>query len=682
MNRDLLLKLVFGGDATGATKAANDSTAAVNRLGAAIKSVPAVSPAAKAFDTLPPKADQATKAVKLTAQQLGQMQFQLQDIAVGLASGQSPFTVMMQQGSQMAQSFASGTGVKGALMAVGQGIKSFLTNPLNLAVVGFGLAATAATSFFSYIMSSGPDTNKLLEDQEKLIKRIGEAYDGAAGKVKAFGIETQNTLLFAANALLGLQKAALAEQMKTFALGGTGMRATANPTPGIGGIGRSSLIAAGSPELLRMVDEFQAAVRRGDGDLKSFVDTINALGNASDDPKLIALITRITEAAGVPRVTEQKFKETQLGVTGLKGDREAINTLLGRGGGGAEAEAKRFERMSQRWAEIMREEAGALDLLTDKQRGNTYELTRAAKEQELLNKAHQVYGETLAPSVVKWIKEEADLYAKKAAAIAYAQNAQQMDMDLTKQQIAVLDGLRGSTSGLVKSFLDAKAAGSSWGDALMGVVDKLTDRFTGLLDKMIETAAFGQQGTSGGLLGGLLSTVTGFFSPQPAPSLYASGAAFTNGIYSRPTMFSHGRGKIGVMAEKGPEAVMPLLFGRGGLSVGASTARGETSLPLTRLSGGKLGVKAFADGDVFGGGMNFAPPANQNGGRGPGLVINQVTHNYTDTKVRTKTTPNASGGVDIETFVTGIVDRHAARGGFDGILQGKFNINKKLNQYG
>jgi hypothetical protein len=219
----------------------------------------------------------------------------------------------------------------------------------------------------------------------------------------------------------------------------------------------------------------------------------------------------------------------------------------------------------------------------------------------------------------------------------------------------------------------------------MGVVDKLTDSFVGLLDKMIQAAAFGEQGTTGGgLLGGLAQSAINFLNP--ADSLYsmnfADGGAFTNKVFNRPTFFRHGSGMLGQMAEKGPEAVMPLLFGRGGLSVGASTGRGETSLPLTRLSGGKLGVKAYADGDVFGGGMGVPPAANQNGGRG-GLVINANTYNSsTGAKSETRVKENGRGGINIETFVTDIVDRHAAKGGLDGTLGSRFNLSRKLDQYG
>ncbi|MBA5778070.1 phage tail length tape measure family protein, partial [Stappia sp. F7233] len=131
-------------------------------------------------------AGRAGGAVQLTTQQLANMQFQLQDIAVGLASGQSPFTVIAQQGSQIAQSFRQGTTVLQALRAVGQGLTTFLLNPLNLAVVGFGLAATAASALFSTIFDSGEDAEKRIKKQEEAVRALDEALVGTIPQLREF----------------------------------------------------------------------------------------------------------------------------------------------------------------------------------------------------------------------------------------------------------------------------------------------------------------------------------------------------------------------------------------------------------------------------------------------------------------------------------------------------------------
>jgi hypothetical protein len=134
-------------------------------------------------------ASTAGNAVRLNAQQLGNLQFQLQDIGVSLASGQNPFTVMLQQGSQIVQLFGPGTGVLGAIRAVGTGLLTFLTNPLNLALLGFSAVTAAAGYLFSTITGDGEDANKTLEEQENIVKRIAERYGEALPHVQAYVAE-------------------------------------------------------------------------------------------------------------------------------------------------------------------------------------------------------------------------------------------------------------------------------------------------------------------------------------------------------------------------------------------------------------------------------------------------------------------------------------------------------------
>jgi lambda family phage tail tape measure protein len=134
-------------------------------------------------------ASNAGNAVRLNAQQLGNLQFQINDIASSLASGQNPFTVMVQQGSQIVQMFGPGTGVLGALRAIGTGLITFLTNPLNLALLGFSAATAAAGYLFSTIAGPGEDANKTLKDQEDIIGRIAGKYGEALPQVQRYAEE-------------------------------------------------------------------------------------------------------------------------------------------------------------------------------------------------------------------------------------------------------------------------------------------------------------------------------------------------------------------------------------------------------------------------------------------------------------------------------------------------------------
>lgn len=84
---------------------------------------------------------------RLTAGQLTNLGFQLNDVAVSLASGQRPLLVLAQQGSQIAQIFGPGAGVTGILRGVYQGLTSLIT-PTSAVAAGFAAIAAAAGSAY------------------------------------------------------------------------------------------------------------------------------------------------------------------------------------------------------------------------------------------------------------------------------------------------------------------------------------------------------------------------------------------------------------------------------------------------------------------------------------------------------------------------------------------------------
>ncbi|WP_167767751.1 phage tail length tape measure family protein [Bradyrhizobium frederickii] len=96
------------------------------------------------------------KSTGLARHELINLSRQLQDVGVSLASGQSPFMVLAQQGTQIADIFGSSkTGtVGGALRQIGSGIGSVLT-PARLLVGGVaGVAAGFAIAANSVIKST------------------------------------------------------------------------------------------------------------------------------------------------------------------------------------------------------------------------------------------------------------------------------------------------------------------------------------------------------------------------------------------------------------------------------------------------------------------------------------------------------------------------------------------------
>lgn len=115
--------------------------------------------AARGFDVTAAAANRAAVGVKgmgkeivqsgsLAKHELINLSRQVQDVGVSLVSGQSPFTVLVQQGTQIADIFGSSrTGtVGGALKQIGSGIVSVIT-PMRL--LGVGVVAAGAAAFAS-----------------------------------------------------------------------------------------------------------------------------------------------------------------------------------------------------------------------------------------------------------------------------------------------------------------------------------------------------------------------------------------------------------------------------------------------------------------------------------------------------------------------------------------------------
>lgn len=162
------------------------------------------------------------------------------------------------------------------------------------------------------------------------------------------------------------------------------------------------------------------------------------------------------------------------------------------------------------------------------------------------------------------------------------------------------------SSGWEKAFKDyeksandaSKTAGDVFGSVTSNMSSALTTFVTtGKLDFKSFTASILADlakiaaeklvaGIVGSLFGGSTSSGASYTSGSfSAASTYANGGAFTNGVqfyasgdvFGSPTAFNAGSGKLGVLGEAGPEAIMP----------------------LTRGANGKLGVAAAGGGSVI-----------------------------------------------------------------------------------
>lgn len=158
-----------------------------------------------------------------------------------------------------------------------------------------------------------------------------------------------------------------------------------------------------------------------------------------------------------------------------------------------------------------------------------------------------------------------------------------------EQMLMYRDLTRAGLDDLFSAIESGKGFWESLGDVAVNSLKRISDS---LLDDVLDSL-FKVNNAAGGSGGGFLSSLIGglfgggnggFASlpktgPMPAVRPFAKGGAFTNSVVSNPTMFSHSGG-LGVMAEREPEAVMPLSrdsSGRLGVSVNGGTSSGQGS---------------------------------------------------------------------------------------------------------
>ncbi len=362
-----------------------------------------------------------------------------------------------------------------------------------------------------------------------------------------------------------------------------------------------------------------------------------------------------------------------------------------------DAEKKKAIEQEQRWARTIKDSADAEVARAQAIGKSVGEQAQLTKAEQLWAQARSTFGDRLEKDkklhaeVSKEIEKQAAAYGLLAEQTEYAKKKKEALAKIEAQNIAQMDEVRTVGSEITRTFLQSIDTTHSWGEALSSTAGVVKNKLLDMLDGLINKIAFGEKGTAdGGLLGGLGKGIGDFMTNLFNPSIYGQGAAFaggaqafasgghfTNSIVSQPTYFKFG-GKPGLMGEAGPEAIIPL---KAGSRVAALTPKGETSLPLTRMADGSLGVAmphAFAKGDAFG---STVPSGDF--GSGGDVKINSTVHNYGGEKVTQTATRNSSGGVDLQTMIGAAVNKHIGTGGADSALTGRFSgLSQRIDRRG
>ena len=236
----------------------------------------------------------------------------------------------------------------------------------------------------------------------------------------------------------------------------------------------------------------------------------------------------------------------------------------GGGGGGAGAGDGYAEWLTEinKRIEAQGAEAAALGL-------TALEADKLTAAREFLTMAERA-GLELTPELRAEVGRLAEAYALAAQEARETSAAQ-------AESAAGASAMGSEVAGAVKQMLADLKNGKSALESFLGIwesfITKITDR---ALDSAVDAifTGGGGSGSSGGggflngLLGSLLGGLGGGGGATPVP--HASGGAFSGGavpinkVVNSPRLFGMGGGGVGVMGERGPEAVMPLVRGANG----------------------------------------------------------------------------------------------------------------------
>ncbi|MBD9372115.1 phage tail length tape measure family protein [Rhizobium sp. ARZ01] len=522
---------------------------------------------------------QATASMRQSSAAVSNLSFQLNDIAMGLASGTSPFTIMVQQGSQVSQALgAAGGGLTGAVKALGGAFAS-MVSPVSLASFALIGLTGYAVQYFTTVQEDTANTDKLLQEHANLIKSFDEAYGIAAeGARKYTEAARQISLLKLQDEFGSLQAAAraAADAIKNDIL--------SIPADEFGG---ATKIIADFDAALRLLEQDQP-------DFSQFSIQMAEIANSTGAP------ANIRELATQFRLAAQESIGLEDAISGAS---ERLNTVYL----SAEDAKVAFEALTSAvigfgstGAEVISGVAGAIQTHLIPAAANAvralgtlvknYNSLQSQIGQTPLGQLSPIYsggGQFL--NEAEWLDMRADETqshyqlnlpktggggrggADRAAAeekkrlAAAAREAAAAQKELNQQT----KEFQSFGQSLVGGFINDLRKGASAADAMRGALDKVLDKVIEISLQNIFSGFGGLGGMGGGLLGGML--IPGI--------LHKGGVAGSDG-------YGHGR------------AVSPSVFagakryhsgGVAGLQPGEVPAilqRGEVVLPRGTKAGG------------------------------------------------------------------------------------------------
>jgi phage-related minor tail protein len=605
------------------------------------------------------------------AGQTSNLAAQFNDIGVQLASGTSPLTIALQQGTQIAQVLGENRGgAGGAVKALGSAFAS-IVSPISLATIGIIALGGAAIQYISSAVSDTETLDDRLKTHAELIKQIKDAYGEAAEGLEDYAKQSTAVLEAQTRASIVKLQDDLEKLAKTIA-----RAASATPSGVMTNIGTIEVDTAEVDQAAAKYDAFAAAIQRlrdeaqnGTPNIRAFQAAVAEIVNQNTGDEKIAklgaeLLSLSKEAYDVETaldtarraigligdvaarqvgsVKELKSALSDLARIGLPttgefraeeaykramenartpGERAQVDSAY------LEAQQRLRDREAEAAAEKARREAERESEQAARRAASDAELAREAYAQEITD----IQNATRALELEFEMRGKSNVEREKARTLMEVENALRREgVTLTDAQRADVEKLAEAYAQTSEKLRDAKAAQAEWqqlasstlkgfvSDLMNGVsaADALQNALARVGDRLIDIAInslFDPKG--GGGLGSLFST------------LFSAGGVAGQRAMGGPVQ----SGKTYLVGENGPELVK---FGRNG-----------TVIP------------------------NHALPR---GGAGGGMQV--VINNNAGAQVSTRQTNGPNGPrleVQLEQALSGMI----SSGKLDKSLKGRFGVS-------
>ncbi|TGN80503.1 hypothetical protein EOW77_0028190 [Bradyrhizobium yuanmingense] len=619
---------------------------------------------ATAFTKAPKKIDDVAKSLSGAKFQTANLAAQFQDIAVQLQGGQSPFTVALQQGTQISQVLGQG-GAAGAVGLLSSAFASLLT-PTSLATIATIALGGAAVQYVSKALGGVGDLDERLKVHSQLIASLKDAY-GEAGK----GVDTlskESITVF--KTLLSLSTDSFQKDLER--LSKTALSAAVPMAQFVDDFGR--VISEGADKFApfrKAIDDFNASVKAGQPDVRAFREAVSNIVDTSADQNVRKLGQSLLDMSDSTNKIELALQSAQKSLRGFGAEAlaaaqqgEAFAAAMTKLGGTVTPNLDDRQKIMKNYIDALEKAGGAeerlavararddqLSILSTNERKKAAEEAASAQEQALkrfqnqidsqskqnaktlgaaagfgagigeltkletqykLTEAAQQAFKKVTPEVAAEIDKVATAAGDAAAELAKARVVANTDFAvktafLTPEDVAIANQLRTIYGNDVPAALQStEAAALRSAYALQRIGDIGQDITRSVLADFTQQIRNGASAMDALQTAGLnaLSKIADKLAQMAADQLWASAFGGSGGGFNIGSLFGGGGASAGPITLGGPSGPVPFYASGTNFAPGGMAVVGEEGPELVNLPRGSQVIPNDALRAGVGGGVS------------------------------------------------------------------------------